>query len=343
MQYRRLGNTDFNVSQYALGTMMMGSMGNNDPAECLQMVHKALHSGINLIDTAPFYSNGESESLLGDALQGMREQVVVSTKFTLNPDRSLPLKEEITQQVNASLKRLRTDYIDIYHLARFDYTTPIAEILHVLNQLVAQGKIRAYGTSMFSSDQIVESQWQSSEIGVPSFVSEQPNYSILSRSIEANVLPVCQRFQVGVIVWSPLEGSWLTGRYLTQEDLAGNNRISFSAKWTGRELDASSPAILAKLNSVQQLNKVAEEAGISLRHMAMAFATAHPAITSAIAGPRTLSQLDDLIECSNLVLSNETLDKIDAIAAPGTNFSGVNLTAVPEGLRSVEMRRREPV
>jgi len=341
MKYNVLSSSGCQVSQYVLGTMMMGAMGNKDHSECIKMIHMSLEAGVNLIDTAHFYSAGESELIVGKALQGRRRDALVSTKFSLNSVAKGHVFENISEQVNACLKRLNTDYIDVYSLARYDYSVPPEEILMALDVLKRQGKIRSYGASMLSADQIVETQYIAKELGVSPFEIEQPNYSIFSRGIESNILPVADRFNVGVMVWSPLEGSWLTGRYLDKSDLQGENRIAASAKHHKKELDVESLATVTKLDRAQILNEIAKESGLTLRHMAMAFALEHPAITSAVIGPRTLNQLSDLIECADLRLTSDVLDKIDEIIPPGTNLSGFNPTAIPEGLRDTASRRRK--
>jgi aryl-alcohol dehydrogenase-like predicted oxidoreductase len=343
MEYRTLGRTGISVSRYCLGAMMFGGMGNRDHEDCVRIIHKALDSGINFIDTADVYSAGESEQIVGKALRDRRDKVVLATKFYApmgqDPNMMGGSRRWIVREVEASLKRLGTDYIDLYQIHRFDENTDLEETMAALTDLTRQGKIRSFGSSMFPADRIVESHWIAEKRGLLRFRCEQPWYSIFAREIERFVLPACQRYGMGVICWSPLDGGWLTGRYLKLEDLKDGSRVVLTARRRGGSFSPESPLILQKLELANALNGLALEAGLSLAHMAMAFVLEHPGLTAAIIGPRTYDQLEDLLACADLKLDSAVLDRIDDIAPPGTNVNGIDLTSRPAGLRKPSRRR----
>jgi aryl-alcohol dehydrogenase-like predicted oxidoreductase len=334
MQYRTLGRTGIQVSPFALGAMMFGPLGNPDHEDAVRMIHTALDAGINLVDTADRYSDGESEEVVGQALKGRRDDVVLATKFTGpmgdDPNQRGASRRWIMTAVEDSLRRLQTDHIDLYQMHRPDPATDVEETLSALSDLVRSGKVRAIGSSAMPASDIVEAQWVAERRGLERFRTEQPTYSILNRGIEAEVLPVCQRYGMGTLVWSPLAKGMLTGRIRK-----------------GRETDLRRAAIFAnfgddqRLDAVEQLVGLADEAGLPLTHLAMGFAVAHPGVTSAIMGPRTSEQLDDLLAAVDVRLSDDVLDRIDEIVPPGTNVGAADHSAyVPPALQRLELRRR---
>lgn len=336
MQYRTLGRTGIKVSPYCLGAMMFGGIGNADQGDCIRMIHKALDAGINFIDTADFYSHGESEEILGEALKGRRQNVVLTTKGHLpmgdDPNQQGNSRRWLTRAVEDSLRRLQTDAIDLYMVHRPAPDTDIEETLSVLTDLMRDGKIRAIGSSTFPASQIVEAQWVAERRGLARFRAEQPSYSILNRGIEREVLPACEQYGMGVMVWSPLAMGMLTGRYSKGHEVE-SRRVRVNPGYMTDD---------AKLAAVEQLIPVAEAAGLSLTHMAMAFAIAHPGVTAATLGPRTMQQLDDLLAGAEVVLDDETLDRIDAIVAPGTDVGPLHAPYMPPPLSEASLRRRPP-
>jgi aryl-alcohol dehydrogenase-like predicted oxidoreductase len=325
MEYRKLGRTGIKVSEYCLGSMMFGDWGNTNEDECVRMVHQALDAGINFVDTADVYSAGASEEIVGKALRGRRDEVVLATKvhgeMGKGPNERGNSRLWIMREVEASLRRLQTDHIDLYQIHRADPDTELEETLGALTDLVRQGKVRYLGCSTFPAWSIVYSQWVSERRGLERFVCEQPPYSIFVRHIEQDVLPVCDNWQMGVIVWSPLAGGWLTGKYRRGQDAPlGSRAVRFRERGSpvARRFDTSLPGNQRKLDLVEQLMAVAEHAGLTLTHMAMAFSLTHPAVTSAIIGPRTSDQLQELVAGADVRLDTDTLDAIDELVAPGT-------------------------
>ena len=336
MQYRTLGKTGIKVSAYCLGAMMFGGIANADHDDSIRIIHKALDAGINFIDTADAYSRGESEEIVGKALKGRRDNIVLATKAHLpmgdDPNERGNSRRWLVREVEASLRRLQTDYIDLYQIHRPSPDTDIEETLSALTDLMRAGKVRAIGSSTFPASDIVEAQWVAERRGLARFRTEQPSYSILSRSIEREVLAVCQRYGMGVMVWSPLAKGLLTGRYRKDQPLPDSLRVKFLGKQMSDE---------ARLDAVEQLILVAEQAELSLTHMSMAFAVAHPGVTSAILGPRTMEQLDDLLAGAEVVLTDEVLDQIDQIVLPGTDIGSPDAANyVPPALSQTSQRRR---
>jgi aryl-alcohol dehydrogenase (NADP+) len=325
--------------------MMFGAMGNREHDDCVRIIHKALDSGVNFIDTADVYSAGESEQIVGKALKDRRDKVILATKF-FGPmggqDRNMMggSRRWIVKEVENSLRRLGTDYIDLYQIHRFDENTDLEETMSALSDLVHQGKIRCFGSSMFPADRIVESHWVAEKRGLMRFRCEQPWYSIFARDIERYVLPACDRYGMGVIVWSPLDGGWLTGRYLKPEDVSATSRVALGARRRTGKFDPESDFILRKLELANALNGLAKEAGLSLTHMSMAFVLEHPVVTSAIIGPRTYAQLEDLLACADLRLDPALIDRIDALVPPGTSVNGIDLSSRPAGMRKAARRRK---
>jgi aryl-alcohol dehydrogenase-like predicted oxidoreductase len=330
VETRNLGRTGLKVSPLCLGAMMFGKWGNPDHDECIRIIHRALDAGINFVDTANGYSEGESEEIVGKALRDRREGIVLATKVwaPVGPganQRGLSRKA-IQEQVENSLRRLGTDVIDLYQIHRPDPTTPLEETLSTLNDLVRQGKVRYLGLSTnhyegpgpwekrFSAWEIVETLWISERQGWERFVSLQPPYSILRRVMELEHFPMSLKHGLGNIVWSPLEGGWLTGKYRRE---SGNPLDSQRAeKWIG---DINNPKFQRRLEVVEQLVPLAEAKGISLARFANAWVLRHPAVTSAIIGPRTMEQLEDSLGAVDVQITDEEAAKIDELVPPGTS------------------------
>ena len=333
MQYRTLGRTGIKVSPYALGAMMFGAIGNSDHDDSIRIIHKALDAGINFIDTADAYSRGESEEIVGKALKGRRDEVVLATKLWMpmgdDPNQRGNSRRWIVAEIENSLRRLQTDHVDLYQIHRPDPDTDIEETLSALSDLIHSGKVRVIGSSTMPASDMVEAQWVAERRGLERFRSEQPTYSILSRGIEAEVLPVAQRYGMGILVWSPLAMGLLTGRVRKgqQNDL---RRTSFFRHMSDE----------GRLDAVEKLIPLADEAGLPLTHLAMAFAIAHPGVTSAIIGPRTMEQLDDLLASVDVTLTDQLLDRIDEIVPPGTDIGTLDMAYRPPALQRPELRRR---
>jgi aryl-alcohol dehydrogenase-like predicted oxidoreductase len=323
MDYRTLGRTGVQVSPLCLGAMMFGDWGNKDHDESVRIIHRALDAGINFVDTADVYSRGESETIVGKALSGgRRDNVVLATKVhgTMgdDPNQFGNSRRWIVREVEASLKRLNTDWIDLYQIHRPEpVTTDVDETLGALSDLVHQGKVRYIGSSTFPASQIVEAQWVARDRGRERFVCEQPPYSMLIRAVEAEVLPTCRRYGMGVIPWSPLAGGWLSGRWRKGEDAPGSTR----ADRLPARYDLSLPGNQRKLDAVEALAQLADEAGIPLIHLAIAFVINHPAVTSAIIGPRTMEHLESQLGAADFTLDPAILDRIDEIVPPGTSVN----------------------
>jgi aryl-alcohol dehydrogenase-like predicted oxidoreductase len=337
MKRRILGGTGMSVSEFALGTMMFGAMGNPDHDESIRMIHTALDAGINVVDTADVYSQGESEEIVGKALKGRRDDVVLATKFSWpwgsDPDRRGGSRRWITRAVEDSLRRLGTDHIDLYQMHRPDPATDVDESLSALSDLVRTGKVRAIGSSVFPAEQIVEAQWTAERRGHQRFRTEQPPYSILLRGIESGVLPTARRYGIGVLTYGPLSSGWLSGR---ADPTADSRRAALGS----RMFDLTVPANRAKLEVVDRLTKLASEAGVPLTHLATAFVRAHPAVTSVIIGPRRPEHLADLLAGAEVELREDVLDRIDEIVPPGTNLNQDDIYYVPPALADKHLRRR---
>ena len=322
MNHRPLGRTGVQVSPLCLGAMMFGAWGNPDHDESIRIIHRALDAGITFIDTADVYSRGESEEIVGKALAGgRRDHVVLATKVhgTMgdDPNERGNSRRWITRAVEDSLRRLGTDWIDLYQIHRPEPDTDIDETLGVLSDLVRAGKVRAIGSSTFPAAEIVEAQWVAERRGRERFTCEQPPYSLLARGIEADVLPVCRRYGMGVISWSPLGGGWLSGRWRKGVEPP----VSSRAERLPHRFDLSIAGNQRKLDAAEALARLAEEAGMTLIEMALAFVINHPAVTAAIIGPRTMKQLESQLTAVDARLGDELLDRIDEIVAPGTNLN----------------------
>jgi len=339
MEYRALGRTGVSVSPLCLGAMMFGAWGNTDHDESIRIIHRALDAGINFVDTADVYSRGESEEIVGKALAGRRDTVVLATKvhgrMGDDPNQYGNSRRWILQEVDNSLRRLRTDWIDLYQIHRPEPDTDIDETLGALTDLVRAGKIRYFGSSTFPAHEIVEAQWVAQRRGRERFVCEQPPYSILVRGIERDVLPVCARYGMGVLSWSPLAGGWLSGRYRKGEEPPQSTR----AQRIPKRFDLSLPENQRKLEVADRLAQLADEAELSLVHLAIAFVLRHPAISSAIIGPRTMEQLESQLGAAEVSLSDDLLDAIDDLVPPGTILNPADAGYTPPSLEPSARRR----
>ena len=340
MNHRPLGRTGIQVSPLCLGAMMFGAWGNPDHDDSVRIIHRALDAGINFIDTADVYSRGESEEIVAKALAGgRRDDVVLATKVhgTMGEDANERgnSRRWIMREVENSLRRLKTDWIDLYQIHRPEPDTDIDETLGALTDLVRAGKVRAIGSSTFPAAEIVEAQWVAERRGRERFVCEQPPYSLLVRAVEADVLPVCRRYGMGVITWSPLAGGWLSGRWRKGVEAPRSSR----AERLPQRFDMSIPANQRKLDATEELAQLAESAGISLIELAIAFVIRHPAVTSAIIGPRTMVQLESQLAAGDIELSDELLDRIDEIVPPGTNINPADAGWQNPALETAARRR----
>jgi len=320
MDNRILGRTGVRVSPLCLGAMMFGKFGNPDHAEGIRIIHRSLDAGINFIDTADIYSTGESEEIVGKALAGRRDGIVLATKahFPMGDGANQRgnSRRWILMEVENSLRRLKTDWIDLYQIHRPSAETDIEETLRALDDLVRQGKVRYIGQSTFPASQIVEAQWAARQHSLNRFVCEQPPYSIMVRGVEADVLPTCQRHGMGVIPWSPLASGWLSGKWRKGVTPPSSSRSGIFPQL----FDLSRPANQRKLEAAEALAILADQAGISLIELAIAFVIRHPAVTSAIIGPRTMEQLESQLGASAIKLDESVLNRIDEIVPPGTNI-----------------------
>lgn len=323
MDYRILGRTGAKVSPLCLGAMMFGQRGNADHDDSIRIIHRALDAGINIVDTANVYSTGESEEIVGKALRGRRDRVILATKvhgvMGDGPNDQGNSRIHILREVENSLRRLQTDYIDLYQIHRPDPTTPIDETLSALDSLVKAGKVRYIGSSTFSAWQLIESYWTSSRLNIARFACEQPPYSLLSREIERDVLPVCQKYGTGVIVWSPLERGWLTGKY--QRSTVGH--ISTDSRMARDRfiVQLDTPAGQRRLAVIDELLALAGELGVPLAHYALAWTLLNHTVTAPIIGPRTMDQLEDNLAALDVSIPVEHQRKIDALLPPGTNLA----------------------
>jgi aryl-alcohol dehydrogenase-like predicted oxidoreductase len=343
MDYRTIGRTGVRVSPLCLGAMMFGVWGNPDHDDAVRIIHRALDSGINFIDTADVYSGGESEEIVGKALAGTRrDNVVLATKchapMSEDPNSQGNSRRWIIRECDNSLRRLGTDWIDLYQIHRPDPSVDVDETLGALSDLVRAGKIRYLGSSTFPAHAIVESQWVAERRQRERFVCEQPPYSMLVRGIEADVLPVCQSYGMGVIPWSPLAGGWLSGKYRKGQDLPTSGR----ARRLPQRYDQSMPENQRKLDAIELLAGVADDAGLTLIELALAFVLQHPAVSAAIIGPRTMEHLDGQLSAGDVQLDDEVLDRIDQIVPPGTNLNVADAGWQPPALTSAWRRRRGP-
>jgi aryl-alcohol dehydrogenase-like predicted oxidoreductase len=342
---RVLGRTGVSVSPLCLGGMNFGAWANTDHEDCTRIVHAALDAGINFIETADVYSAGESEEIIGKAIAGRRDDVVLATKFASpmgeDPNRRGASRRWIMTAVDDSLRRLRTDWIDLYQMHRPDPHTDLDETLAALTDLVRAGKIRYFGSSTCAPHQVVEAQWVSERHGLGRFVTEQPPYSLLVRKAEAELLPVCAQLGLGVLSWSPLAGGWLSGTFHERDDDADDEARANRARRMPDRFDRTQPANQRKLDAVSALADLADEIGTTLPKLAVAFVLRHPAVTSAIVGPRSVEQVLSLADVPSLTLDDATLDRIDEIVPPGATVNPADDDHLqPIGLRDKGTRRR---
>ncbi|WP_238009078.1 aldo/keto reductase [Dactylosporangium sp. AC04546] len=321
MEHRPLGRTGVSVSKLCLGTMMFGAWGTRDHDESIRVIHRALDAGINFVDTADVYSQGESEIIVGKALKGRRDDVVLATKFFMpfddDPNHRGGSRRWIMTEVEHSLRRLGTDHIDLYQMHRYDPAVDLDETLGALTDLVRAGKVRYFGHSTFPASAIVDAQYVARDRGRERFVTEQPTYSILTRNIEHEILPLTRRYGMGVLSYSPLAGGWLSGRYRKDTGQTGPAAAARPAV----RFDLSLPENQRKLDAADALAKLADDAGISLIDLAIAFVLRHPAVTSTIIGPRTMEHLESQLAAADVALTDDVLDRIDAIVPPGVTLN----------------------
>ncbi|WP_327034450.1 aldo/keto reductase [Micromonospora ureilytica] len=339
MQYRTLGRTGVQVSTLALGAMNFGKLGQTTQDEATAIVDAALEAGINLIDTADMYSQGQSEEMVGKAIAGRRDDIVLATKA------GMPMGDERNQrgssrrwlvtELDDSLRRLGVDHVDLYQIHRWDPTTSDEETLSALTDLQRAGKIRYFGSSTFPAYRIVQAEWAAREHHLSRYVTEQPSYSILQRGIETHVLPVTEQYGLGVLAWSPLASGWLSGAIRAGREITTSRSVLLPARF-----DLSVPANQARLDAVERLATVADEAGLSMIQLALGFVTAHPAVTSAIIGPRTMEHLHAQLAAADTVLPNDVLDAIDGIVAPGVDLAADEKFDTPPALLDPARRRR---
>ena len=339
MQYRTLGRTGVQVSTLALGAMNFGAIGRTSQDDATAIVDAALEAGINLIDTADMYGQGESEELVGKAIAGRRDDLVLATKATM------PMGDErnhrgssrrwLVTALDDSLRRLGVDHVDLYQIHRWDPSTSDEETLSALTDLQRAGKIRSFGSSTFPAYRIVQAQWAAREHRLSRYVTEQPSYSILQRGVEAHVLPVTEEYGLGVLAWSPLASGWLSGAVRAGQEISTSRSV-----FAPERFDTTLAYNQARLDAVEQLAKVADEAGLTLIQLALGFVTAHPAVTSALIGPRTLDHLHAQLAAADTVLSPDVLDAIDAIVAPGIDLAPHEKFDTPPALLEPALRRR---
>ena len=340
MELRPLGRTGVQVSALCLGAMMFGEWGTKDHDESIRIIHRAIDAGINFIDTADVYSAGESEEIVGKAIAGRREEIVLATKVHMpmgdDPNRRGNSRRWIIAEVESSLRRLQTDWIDVYQVHRYDPSVDLEVTLGALTDLARAGKIRYFGHSTWPVSAIVESQWTAERRALERPWTEQPTYSILTRGIERDVLPTLARYGYGVLSYSPLAGGWLSGRY--RKD-AQSGPTSPARQLLANRFDLSLPENQRKLDAADALAQLAEEAGISLIELAIAFVLRHPAITSAIIGPRTMAHLESQLPAAEVHLSGDVLDAVDRIVAPGVTCNAADDGWVPPALAPAARRR----
>ncbi|MBW7455193.1 aldo/keto reductase [Paenibacillus sepulcri] len=318
VDFRQLGRTGARVSNLCLGAMNFGSR--TEEKESVEIIHRFLDEGLNFIDTANVYSKGVSESFVGKAIKGRRDEVFLATKvhgrMGEKPNDQGNSRVHILKQVEESLSRLQTDYIDLYWIHRPDLNTPIDETLKTLDDLVRQGKVRYIGLSTFPAWQTMESIMISKQMNLEQFVAEQPPYNLFDRSVEEEVVPVCQKYGLGIMPWGPLAEGWLTGRYRKDQPFPQDTRVS------RKNVDLNSGYIVDRLNAIEALMPIAQEKGITLSQLALAWLIQQPGVTAPIIGPRTMEQLDDNLGALNVELNQDDLDRIDAAIPPKSRVGG---------------------
>ncbi|MFH9601856.1 aldo/keto reductase [Streptomyces rochei] len=339
MQYRTLGRTGVRVSTLALGAMNFGSIGRTTQDEATAIVDAALEAGVNVIDTADMYGAGESEEMVGKAIAGRRDDIVLATKAGMpmgeDPNRRGSSRRWLVTELDASLRRLGVDHVDLYQIHRWDPETGDEETLSALTDLQRAGKIRYFGSSTFPAYRVVQAQWAAREHRLSRYVTEQPSYSLLQRGIERDVLPVSQEYGLGVLVWSPLASGWLSGAARAGREIATHRSATLPDRF-----DTALPANRARLDAVERLARVADEAGLTLIQLALGFVTAHPAVTAALIGPRTVDHLRAQLAAADTLLPADVLDAIDEIVAPGTDLAAHEKFDTPPALLDASLRRR---
>ncbi|MFD7025243.1 aldo/keto reductase [Promicromonospora sukumoe] len=340
MEQRTLGGTGMKVSVLGFGAMNLGAWGEVDQEGADRLVGEALDAGITLFDTADIYSFGESETLLGNALGKRRDDIVLATKFrntvSENPLMGGASRRYITKAVEDSLRRLGTDHIDLYQVHRPDWDTDLDEILTALTDLQRAGKIINFGSSTFPAHTIAEGQWLAKERGLSRFTTEQVSYSIFQRAIEADVLPLAQKHNMGILIWSPLANGWLAGKIKRDQPVTSQR-----AKLAGSEFDLSTPENQRKLGIVEGLQEIARDLDISLAELALAFALSHPAVSSVLIGPRMPEHLQQNLRAADISLDDATLDRIDALTRPGTDVAPDDRYQMPvPAIANQHLRRR---
>ncbi|MFF9047735.1 aldo/keto reductase [Streptomyces parvulus] len=339
MQYRTLGRTGVQVSSLALGAMNFGSLGRTTQEEATAIVDAALEAGINVIDTADRYSGGESEEMVGKAIAGRRDDIVLATKASMpmsdDPNHRGASRRWLVTELDHSLRRLGVDHVDLYQIHRWDPDTSDEETLSALTDLQRAGKIRYFGSSTFPAYRIVEAQWAAREHRLGRYVTEQPSYSLLQRGAESHVLPVTERYGLGVLVWSPLASGWLSGAVRAGREIATHRSAILPERF-----DTSLPANRARLDAVEKLAAIADEAGLTLIQLALGFVTAHPAVSAALVGPRTLEHLHAQLAAADTVLTGDVLDAVDAVVAPGTDLAAHEKSDATPALLDPSLRRR---
>jgi aryl-alcohol dehydrogenase-like predicted oxidoreductase len=338
VELRPLGRTGVQVSPLCLGTMMFGAWGNTDHEDSIRVIHRALDTGINFVDTADVYSAGESEEIVGKALKDRRDEVVLATKFFMpmgeDPNMRGGSRRWVVRAVEDSLRRLGTDYIDVYQVHRPEPGVDVEETLDALTDLIRQGKVRYIGSSSYSGAQIVEAQWAARERNLARFRTEQPPYSLLVRGIELDVLPTARRHGMGILTYSPLSGGWLSGSWSKDSSPTSPARQRLANRF-----DMSLPENQRKLEAVEQLQQVADDAGVTMIELAIAFVINHPGVTSAIIGPRTMEQLESQLPAADVVLDAATLDRVDEIVKPGVTINPADQSYGEQTLRPELLRR----
>lgn len=338
MQYRTLGRTGVQVSSLALGAMNFGAIGNTTQEEATALVDAALEAGVNLIDTADWYSEGQSEEMVGKAIAGRRDDIVLATKATMpmgGRNRQGGSRRWLFTAVEDSLRRLGVDHIDLYQMHRWDPRTSDEETLSALMDLQRAGKVRYFGSSTFPAYRIVQAQWAARELRLSRYVTEQPSYSVLQRGVEAHVLPVTQEYGLGVLVWSPLASGWLSGAVRKGRDVTTHRSTVMRERF-----DPSLRANQDRFDAVEKLAGVADEAGLTMIQLALGFVTAHPGVTSALIGPRTMDHLRSQLAAADTVLPADVLDAIDKIVAPGVDLAAHEKHDAPPALLEASLRRR---
>jgi aryl-alcohol dehydrogenase-like predicted oxidoreductase len=339
MQYRTLGPTGVQVSSLALGTMNFGRIGDTTQEDATAIVDAALEAGVNLVDTADVYSGGESERLLGRAIAGRRDEVVLATKAGLpmggDRNRRGSSRRWLRTALEDSLRRLGVDHVDLYQVHRWDPATDDEETLAALTDLQRAGTIGSFGSSTFPAHRIVAAQWTAQERHLGRYVTEQPSYSVLQRGIETHVLPVTEQYGMGVLAWSPLASGWLSGAVREGRAVTTHRSASMPQRF-----DPAIPANRARMDAVERLVGIADQAGLTLIQLALGFVTAHPAVTSALVGPRTVAHLESQLAAADTVLPADVLDAIDAVVAPGTDLAPGEKHDTPPALLDAALRRR---